>query len=368
MIQNTDSTTPSTNSASAGSGSLTPVSTRLKQNQRQTQSRSSETVPEDEQSEATHPESINELQCPECTIDEYLVVDDEETYCGACGLVLASDMLDRQLRWVDTGDGQEPERGGAPTTHRLHHKGLPTEIGYNIDGYGRPLSSQTKRRFRRLRKWNNRSKAGSSRDRSLRTGLGEIARLVSVLELPGSLHDRAVDLYREVCEKEMLAGNSIEGIATACVYAACRLERLPHTLKEIGEFARVETKEISRDYKDLNRDLELATPPPLPQDYIPSLVSAADASSRLERRATQLAKSNAVGVLANGRQPNCVAAACLYHAHKESGRSNIRLTQQTLAEEGYTTPTTLRKFWKELKTLAADGKLPDPDGEFTHFS
>jgi transcription initiation factor TFIIB len=368
MIQNTDPTTPSTNSASAGSGSLTPVSTRLKQNQRQTQSRSSETVPEDEQSEATHPESINELQCPECATDEYLVVDHKETYCGACGFVLVRDVLDRQLRWVDTGDGHEPERGGAPTTHRLHHKGLPTEIGYNVDGYGRPLPSQTKQRFRRLRKWNNRSKAGSSRDRSLRTGLGEIARLVSALELPGSLHDRAVDLYREVCGKEMLAGNSIEGIATACVYAACRLERLPHTLKEIGELARVETKEISRDYKDLNRDLELATPPPLPQDYIPSLVSAVDASPRLERRASQLAQSGAVGVLANGRQPNGVAAACLYHAHKESGRSNTRLTQPTLAKEGYTTPTTLRKIWKELKTLAADGKLPDPDSELTHFS
>jgi len=94
MIQNTDPTTPSTNSASAGSGSLTPVSTRLKQNQRQTQSRSSETVPEDEQSEATHPESINELQCPECATDEYLVVDHKETYCGACDFVLVRDVLD----------------------------------------------------------------------------------------------------------------------------------------------------------------------------------------------------------------------------------------------------------------------------------
>ena len=367
-LKNTDTTTPNTGSSSAESGSPTPVSTRPKQNPQQTRPHSGESASEEEQSEATHSESTDELQCPECATDEYLVVDGEETYCGACGLVLVRDVLDRRLRWVDTGDGQEPERGGAPTTHRLHHKGLPTEIGYNSDGYDRPLSRQTKRRFRRLRKWDSRSKTGSSRDRSLRLGLGEIARLVSALELSGSIHDRAADLYREVSAEGMLAGNSVEGMASACVYAACRLERLPRTLKEIGEVARVDIKEINQDYKCLNQDLELATPPPLPQDYIPRLASAVDASPRLERRAYQLSRSNAVGVLANGRQPNGVAAACLYHASKESRRSNVRLTQRTLAEEGYTTPTTLRKLWRELKALADDGKLPDPDGDLDYFS
>lgn len=367
-LENTDTTTHSTGSSSAGSGSPTPVSTRLRQNQQQTQSFSSETASEDEQSKATDSESTDEIQCPECATDEYLVIDEEETYCGECGLVLFRDILDRRLRWVDTGDGREPERGGAPTTHRLHHKGLPTEIGYNSDGYDRPLSRQTKRRFRRLRKWDSRSKTGSSRDRSLRLGLGEIARLISALELSGSIHDRAADLYREVSAEGMLAGNSVEGMASACVYAACRLERLPRTLKEIGEVARVDIKEINQDYKCLNQDLELATPPPLPQDYIPRLASAVNASPRLERRAYQLSRSNAVGVLANGRQPNGVAVACLYHVFKESGQSNLRLTQQTLAEEGYTTPTTIRKLWRELQGLADDGELPDPDGNLDHFS
>jgi transcription initiation factor TFIIB len=282
--------------------------------------------------------------------------------------VLVRDTLDRRLHWVDTEDGREPERGGAPTTLRLHHKGLPTEIGYKIDGYDRPLSSKTKRRFRRLRKWDGRAKAGSSRDRSLRLGLGEIARLVSALELSGSVHDRAVDVYREASSEGMLPGRSVESMATACVYAACRLERLPHTLKETGEVARVDTDGINRDYKNLNRELELATPPPLPQDYVPRLASAVDASSRVERRASQLARSNAVGVLANGRQPNAVAAACLYYAHTESERSNVGFTQKSLAEEGYVTPNTIRKIWRELKDLADDGELPNPDGVLQHFS
>jgi transcription initiation factor TFIIB len=367
-LENTDTATHSTGSSSAGSGSTTPVSTRPRQSQPQIQSHSNETTSEDDQSIDTHSESTDELRCPECVTDEYLVVDDEETFCGECGLVLVRDNLDRRLRLVDTDDGRELERGGAPTTLRLHHKGLPTEIGYKIDGYDRPLSSQTKRRFRRLRKWDSRAKAGSSRDRSLRFGLGEIARLVSSLELSDSIHDRAVDLYREVSSEGMLTGRSIESMSTACVYAACRLERLPHTLKETGEVARVDTDEINRDYKSLNRELELATPPPLPQDYVPRLASAVDASPRVERRASQLARSNAVGVLANGRQPNGVAAACLYHVYKECERSNVGLTQQSLAEEGYTTPTTIRKLWRELQGLADDGELPDPDGNLDHFS
>ncbi len=308
-----------------------------------------------------------DLTCPECHTADHVVSDEEETYCKECGLVVARDDLDRRLRWVDTGDGREKERGGAPTTHRLHDKGLSTEIGYYRDGSGRQLSSQTKRLFNRLRKWDTRSKTGSSRDRSLRTGLGEVARLVSALELSRTVHDRAASLYRDAWSDDMLTGRSVEGIASASVYAACRLEQFPRPIEEIGELARVDTPEVKENYKLLNRELELATPPPLPQEFVPRIVSNVGASSRVERRANQLAASNPVGILANGRQPNGVAAACIYFAYKESGRSSNKITQEDLAEESYSTPTTIRALWNDLKDLDDGGELPDPDGDLEDY-
>jgi transcription initiation factor TFIIB len=353
-----------TESTRAGTGTQTPVSTRLRQ-------REDEEHDYDQKRDSAQPpppKTITEHVCPECATDEHLVVDGDETYCEACGLIVARDDLDRTLRWVDTDDGREPDRGGAPTTTRLHDKGLSTEIGHYCDGYGRQLSSQTQRRFSRLRKWNNQSKTDSKRARSLRTGLGEVARLVSALELSDSIHDRAADIYREAWTAELLTGRSIEALATASVFAACRLERLPRHLDEIAEVARVDVHDINRAYKRMNQDLELATPPPLPQDFLPRIASAVDASSRIERRAYQLVTSPSVGILANGRQPSSVAAACLYHAYQEGGKSNVRITQRVLAEEGYTTATTIRNIWKELKALAETGDLPDPDGNLEDYS
>lgn len=314
-------------------------------------------------------DQADEHPCPECATEEHLVVDNFETYCHACGLVVARDIFDRQLPWVTTDDGErQPARGGAPTTIRRHDKGLPTEIGYYRDGYGNQLSSKTQRRFNRLRKWDDRAKASSTHLQSLRTGLGEIARLVSATDLPTSIHDSAARLFRDAWDANLLRGRSIEVIATASIFAACRLERLPRFLEELAGVAHVDESAIKGAYKLLNRELELATPPPLPQDFLPRLANDVEAHPRVERRARQLVTAPAVGILANGRQPAGIAAACLYHAHNESEMKNLRLTQQRLADAGYTTPTTIRNVRRELLALDDAGDLPDPDGDLAEYA
>lgn len=327
----------------------------------------SEVPAQESASERTHP--VADPVCPECATDEHLVVDDTETYCQQCGLVVARDLLDRELQWTTTKDGErQPARGGAPTTIRRHDKGLPTEIGHFSDGYGSELPSKTQRRFNRLRKWDDRAKADSTHVRSLRTGLGEIARLVSAIELPSSIHDRAAMLFRDAWEANLLRGRSIEGIATASLFAACRLERLPRFLEEFATVARIDQADIKSAYKLLNRELELATPPPLPKDFLPRLANDVDAHPRVERRAYQLLAAPAVGILANGRQPAGVTAACLYHAHKESEMTNLRLTQQRLADAGNTTPTTIRNVRRELLSLEDAGDLTAPDDNLADYA
>ena len=138
-------------------------------------------------------------------------------------------------------------------------------------------------------------------------------------------------------------------------------------LEELAAVARVDESDIKSAYRLLNRELELATPPPLPQDFLPRLANAVDANPRVERRAHQLVTAPAVGVLANGRQPAGVAAACLYRAHDESELTNLRLTQQRLADAGFSTPTTIRNIRRELLSLDEAGDLPDPDGNLDDY-
>ncbi|ELZ19743.1 Transcription factor TFIIB cyclin-related protein [Halosimplex carlsbadense 2-9-1] len=295
--------------------------------------------------------------CSECNTDEFLVTEHSETYCKECGVVTSGEPLDRSRRWVDSRSGRERERG-APTTLRLYDKGLSTDIGYYRDGNGHWLSNKTRRRFSRLRKWDSRSKTPSKRQRSLREGLVEIARLVSALELGDSIHDRAVAVYREAWSNDFLPGRSIEAIATGSLYAACRLERLPRHLEEIAAVARVDEDDVKGAYKTLNRDLHLATPPPLPQDFVPGIASAVDASDRVEHRTHQLVRQSEIGALANGRSPSSIAAACLYHSSLH-GDQDTTLTQESLAEAAYTSTTTLRNVWLDIQELDDNGELPE---------
>lgn len=296
--------------------------------------------------------------CTECNTDEFLISEQSETYCRECGVVISREPLDRSRRWVNSPSGRVRERG-APTTFRLHDKGLSTDIGYYRDGYGRWLPAKTRRRFSRLRKWDSRSKTQSKRQRSLRGGLVEIARLVSVLELGDSIHDRAVVVYREAWSNDFLPGRSIEAIATGSVYAACRLERLPRHLDEIAAVARIDEDKVKGAYKTLNRDLHLATPPPLPQDFVSSIASAVDASDRVEYRTHQLVRQPEIGALANGRSPSSIAAACLYHSSLQGEKQATTLTQESLAKAAYTSTTTLRSVWFDIRELDDNGKLPD---------
>jgi len=298
--------------------------------------------------------------CPECDTDEFLVTEADETYCTECGVVVSDEPLDRSRRWIDSQDGRERERG-APTTRRLHDKGLSTDIGYYRDGKGQWLPNQTRRRFSRLRKWDAQSKTPSKRETSLREGLTEIARLVSALELSDSIHDRAVETYREAWSNDLLPGRSIEAIATGSLFAACRMERLPRHLEEFDAVARVEETDVKNAYKTLNRELNLATPPPLPQDFVAGIVNTVDADETLERRARQLAVSPEIDQVANGRSPSSVAAACLYQAHVEHGKQRIQITQVELAEAAFTTTVTLRSAWEEIRDLVENENLPDPE-------
>ncbi|WP_268899079.1 transcription initiation factor IIB [Haloarcula rubra] len=297
----------------------------------------------------------SERCCPECESDD-LVVQQNETYCEGCGLVVHRDDLDRRRRWNYTESGREPERTGSPTTHRLHDRGLSTDIGYYQDGAGNPLDSNTQRLFSRLRRWDAQSKVPSKRDKSLRDGLSEIARLISVLDLSDSVFDEAVDIYRNAWDANLLKGRSIEAIASGSVFAACRLEQLPRHRSEVADVARVDSDAINNAYTQMNRELELAIPPPLPQDFLPRIASAIGAGNYIEQRARELLLCPAVGRLSNGRPPSGVAAAALYHAQQaETGEK--RASQKAIAEAGFTSTLTIRTIWRKLQELEEEGKL-----------
>ena len=288
-------------------------------------------------------------RCTECDGD--LREDEGETYCTECGCVVDEYWIDHGPEWHQY-DAAERQRTGLPVTEARHDRGLFTEIGRNFDANGTPLSAGQRRKFHRLRREHSRSRFDSKAERNLAHGFGDIKRVVAALDLPYEVQDRACAIYREAQVENLLLGRSVESMATASIYAACRCLGLPRTVDEIGEFAHVDVDRVKMAFRVLNRELALPTKLVRPELYVPQLASATEAEDVVRFRAIELARCAETSGVATGRNPAGVAAACLYGAAVDTGYQVTpqgTLTQQVIADLAGVTTATIRSNWKELK-------------------
>jgi len=286
--------------------------------------------------------------CPEC--EGNLVTDTEhgETVCTDCGLVVEQDSVDRGPEWraFDSSERDSKSRVGAPTTNMMHDKGLSTNIGWqDKDAYGKSLSSSQRQRMQRLRTWNERFRTRDSKDRNLKQALGEIDRMASALGLPDNVRETASVIYRRALSENLLPGRSIEGVATAALYAAARQAGNPRSLDEFTAVSRVDKMELTRTYRYVIRELKLEIQPADPDSYVPRFVSRLDLSEETKRRASELLDSAKDAGITSGKSPVGLAASAVYAA---ALLSNEKVTQSQVSAVADISEVTIRNRYKEL--------------------
>ncbi|TKX71948.1 transcription initiation factor IIB family protein [Halorubrum sp. GN11GM_10-3_MGM] len=305
--------------------------------------------------ERTESERERTTTCPEC--DGRLATDTEhgETVCSDCGLVVEEDSVDRGPEWraFNSSERDSKSRVGAPTTNMMHDKGLSTNIGWqDKDAYGKSLSGRQRRRMQRLRTWNERFRTRDSKERNLKQALGEIDRMASALGLPDNVRETASVIYRRALSEDLLPGRSIEGVATAALYAAARQVGNPRSLDEFTAVSRVEKMELTRTYRYVVRELGLRVQPADPTSYVPRFVSRLDLSEETERRARELLDDAANAGITSGKSPVGLAAAAVYAA---ALLSNEKVTQSQVSDVADVSEVTIRNRYKEL--LEASGTV-----------
>ncbi len=265
-----------------------------------------------------------------------------------CGLVLTDRIIDEGPEWraLDQERRDKRARVGAPLTFTIHDKGLSTMIDWrNRDSYGKDLAPKRRAQIYRLRKWQRRIRVSDATERNLAYALSELDRMASSLGLPRNVREIAAMLYRRAVEQRLIRGRSIEGVAAAALYAACRQSRIPRTLDEVAEVSRVGKKEIGRSYRFIARELHLSIPPTSPIDYVPRFISELKLLGEVQAQAIQILKMAANNGLTSGRGPTGVAAAAIYVA---SVLANSRRTQREVAAVARVTEVTVRNRYKEL--------------------
>ena len=299
-------------------------------------------------------ESEAENTCPECGGN---IVSDEvhgETVCSECGLVVSEDSVDRGPEWraFDAAEKDRKSRVGAPTTKMMHDKGLSSTIGWeNKDAYGRTLSSRQRQKMQRLRTWDERFRTRNSKERNLKQALGEIDRMASALGLPENVREMASVIYRRALEEDLLPGRSIEGVATAALYAAARQSGVPRSLDEVAAVSRVPEMEFKRTYRYIVRELSLEVKPADPESYVPRFAAELDISEEAEHRARELLKAAKQSGVHSGKSPVGLAAAAVYAAPL---LTNEKITQSAVADVTNVSEVTIRNRYKELLEAADD--------------
>jgi transcription initiation factor TFIIB len=289
------------------------------------------------------------LACPECGNTQLRKdYSRAEIVCENCGLVIDEAIIDHGPEWraFDSEQHEKRSRTGAPMTYTLHDKGLSTAIGWtNRDAYGKSIPTRNRAQLYRLRKWQRRIRISDATERNLAIALGELDRMASGLGLPRNVRETAAMIYRKAAMKNLVRGRSIEGVASASLYAACRQCHVPRTLEEISATSHIAKKEVGRNYRYIARELELKLMPTTPKDYISRFCSELKLSNAVHLKTLEILQHATQKELTSGRGPTGLAAASLYIA---SVLCCERRTQREVAGIAGVTEVTIRNRYKEL--------------------
>lgn len=288
-----------------------------------------------------------------------------EISCRECGLVINIRNIDQGPEWrcFDSSDHSKIRVGG-PASMAVFDTGLSTDFNpFGIDGRGVQLTANHKANYKRLRKWQTRSKISDSNARNLSRAFNELDKMCSQLRLSRTFKEDAAVIYRQLRGTDLTVGCSINGLITACIYAVCRIRKRPITQDEIlacspvknakelrNCFNRVRELDIGISF-DINSDEEKisknvkAIPVPTAKDYIDRYASDLDIPQNMltaTRKLVEVLNKSGISV---GKNPHGVAAAALYIIGKIRG---VGKTQKDFSIVSQVTEVTIRQRTKEI--------------------
>jgi transcription initiation factor TFIIB len=185
--------------------------------------------------------------------------------------------------------------------------------------------------------------------------MSELERLSGKVNISRPIKEKAAVIYRKALDKGLVRGRSINSIAAAALYAACRGSGTPRTLREIAEDSLVDKKDVARCYRLLLRELDVHMPISDPLTYVSKIAEKNGISGKAQGAAIAILREARRKRAAAGKDPMGLAAAALYIACLQH---NEKKTQKDIADAAGVTEVTVRNRYKALKK-ALNLELPD---------
>lgn len=299
-----------------------------------------------------------EIQCcPECSSS---LVDDTqngEVICSGCGVVVADQMADQGPESFSSNleDKMKLARATGQTTYSQHDLGIATEISIaSKDFSGKSIPSEVASQMHNLRKWQQRVRVSSPRERRLANVLTKIGEACQSLSLSKNVLETSSMIYRNLDGKMEVKGKSVTSISVATIYMACKQCDVVRSLEEIcrglcaPKDVKAKTKLAARYYRTMVMEMGPLNAPQVTMDkYISKIANLTKTEVRVERLAIEIAEKTKHNNLADGKAPNGIAAAYLYVASILLGQNVLQRDVSSIAG---VTEVTIRNRCKEILT------------------
>ncbi|MCH8860268.1 MAG: transcription factor IIB [Nitrososphaerota archaeon] len=295
--------------------------------------------------------------CPEC---ESTLVDDVqngERICSGCGVVVAEQMADYgpEARSSSLEEKMKLARATGQTTYSQHDLGITTEISISTKDYsGKTINSEVANQMNNLRKWQQRIRVSSPRERRLSNVLAKIGDTCKVLNLSKNVLETSSMVYRNLDGKMDVKGKSVASITAATIFMACKQCDVVRSLNEICagigtvKDLKAKTKLAAKYYRTMVMELGASSTPVVTMDkYISKIANLSKTDVRVERLALEIFEKTRNRNLADGKAPNGIAAAYLYVASILLGQNVL---QRDVSSVAGVTEVTIRNRCKEILT------------------
>ncbi|KAM0683886.1 transcription initiation factor IIB [Mitosporidium daphniae] len=208
------------------------------------------------------------FSCSECRSANPNLIEDYasgDVVCRDCGVVVHDRIIDTRSEWRSfandgTSGNDDPSRVGGPQDPLMYGEGddetltiestLISSLPKGKDGSSFSSSGSSSGSSFDLAKIQNKTSMKAS-DRNIIHAFKNISIISERIGLPKRIADCAKHLFKKVEDGKLLKGKPMDGIIAACVYIACRMERVTRTFKEISLLTMIPKKDIGRCYKAL---------------------------------------------------------------------------------------------------------------------
>jgi transcription initiation factor TFIIB len=295
--------------------------------------------------------------CPECKSS---LVDDTqngEVICSGCGVVVADQIADYgpETKSSNLEDKMKLARATGQTTYSQHDLGIATEISISAKDFsGKSINHEVANQMHNLRKWQQRVRVSSPRERRLANVLSKMGETCDGLSLSKNVLETSSMIYRSLDGHIDVKGKSVASITAATIYMACKQCHVVRSLEEIvreicvPKDVKSKTKLAAKYYRTMVMEMGQITAPIVTMDkYISKIANMTQTEVRVERLALEIAEKTKDSSITDGKAPNGIAAAYLYVASVLLGQS---ILQRDVSSIAGVTEVTIRNRCKEILT------------------